>query len=1035
MLHKEVLPVSFTHLQVKSSYSLLSSLNSISALVSSAQNNRFTSLALTDQNVMYGSIPFYNACKKNDIKPIIGLEASVEYSNEISPLLIYAKNNNGYKNILEISSEIKTNNNESISLELLSKYMDGTLLIIPSKKSFIDKLLKINEIGNTIEFINSIKLINNDIYLGISVYNQGDKLIYSDLYSVANRCAIKTVFINDTLYINKEDGKFLEYAQAIKNSEKITYTNKSEIESSNYFKSEAEIKMLDPKLEAFNNVSEVVDKCNVNLEFGEFLVPKFPLENGIDSKTYLQTLCFKGLKKRYGNNLRQIHIDRLKYELKIIIDMNFQDYFLIVYDFIKYAKHNDILVGPGRGSAASSIVSYCLGITGIDPIEYNLYFERFLNPERITMPDIDIDFPDDRRDEVIEYVADKYGKDKTAHIVTFGTLSAKQVIRDVGRVMDIPLKLIDQVSKSIPNQLNIKLIDAYKNEKKFRDIINNSNELRRLFEISCALEGLPRHTSLHAAGIILSDIKLSTITGIQYGTDSLYSTQLTMKYLEEMGLLKIDFLGLRNLSIIKNIIRLIEKEIHHKIDLSKIPLDDEATLEIFRTANTNGVFQFESSGMRNVLVKLRPQSFEDIVAANALFRPGPMENIDEFVKRKHGEIKVTYIHKDLEEILNNTYGIIVYQEQILKIVQIIGGYTLGEADVLRRAVGKKNAEVLNAERVTFVKKSIANGYQESVANEIYDLIVKFSNYGFVRSHSVAYSLVGYQLAYLKANYRIYFMSSLLSGVVSSTSKIYDYIRECRKYNIQVLLPSVNKSIDIFSVESLSIRYSLLAIKNIGYAVYRKIELERQNGLFKDFFDFVIRMNKQSMGKNIIETLIDAGALDEFDETRSTFHNNLENVIKYAELVGSDDDVQLSLDASFIDKPIMKRIVEFNNDELVRREKDALGLYLNGHPLEKYRDKYQQAVFIKNFPHYDGKRIKTLIIIDKIKRIKTKKNDDMAFIDGVDEESNGQFTLFPKQYQMYPVEVGEIYIVFGKVEKRLSSYQFVIESMKKIGIML
>jgi len=699
--------------------------------------------------------------------------------------------------------------------------------------------------------------------------------------------------------------------------------------------------------------------------------------------------------------------------------MGFVDYFLIVYDYVLYAKKNNILVGPGRGSAAGSLVSYAIGITNIDPLKYNLLFERFLNPHRITMPDIDIDFEYNKRNLVISYVREKYGEFNVAPIITFGTLAAKQVIRDVGRSMDIDITLIDKLTSHIDAKSNLK--DNLHN-KSVQKYINNYPELKMLYQISLKLEGLKRHISTHAAGVVISSVNLDEVIPICKNNEFIM-TGVTMEYLENLGLLKMDFLALRNLTIIANVLDLIKENKNIKIDLNQISLNDTKVYQLFAKADTEGIFQYESSGMKNLLRKLKPTTFSDLVASVALFRPGPMNNIDSFVNRKLGREKITYLHPDLEPILKETYGIIVYQEQVMQILVKIGGYSYAEADNIRRAMSKKKEEIMREDKLHFIDQAVKLGYFKNIAEEIYNLILKFANYGFNKAHSVSYALIGYQMAYLKANYPLYFITNLLNMSIGSEIKTKEYIMEAKKKNIQILKPNINLSGNSYIIKENSLMLPLSSIKNLGTNATLAIVLERnQKGQFKDYLDFITRVYGKSVNKKTLVSLIEAGVLDIFKLTKKTMIDNLDIAINYASLVND-------LDEAFCLPPTLLIKDEYSEEELRNMELASYGFYVTNHPVSRYNDK--SLVKLENIKNYFDKYIKCVLLIDKIKIIKTKKGDNMAFLTASDESDSIDLVVFPQLFMtLNNLKVGDIIFIQGKVTKRFDNYQINVEFLNK-----
>ena len=973
-------------LYVKTNYSLLSSLIKIDDYIDYAKKHNLTSLCITDNN-MFATMEFYKKCKSNNIKPIIGLEVS--YNNNI--ILLYAKNYTGYKSLIKLTTISSSRN---IVLDDLKTNNKEVIAIIPFKYMDIYK-----ELENVYE----------DIYLGYSnKQEEKEALLFTK----------NIVFLRENLYIEENEKEYLKYLYMIRDGK--TISDEVEYDIDNHFLNVADVYEYTSNENLFT-ASRIADMCCLEFPSSELLLPIYNETNGLSSFEYLKELASFGLNKRLDGKVRESYINRLNYELDIIDKMGFSNYFLVVYDFIKYAKKNKILVGPGRGSGAGSLVCYTLGITDIDPLKYDLLFERFLNPERVTMPDIDTDFPDVYRDQVIDYVKEKYGKKRVSGIVTFGTLGAKQALRDVGRVLNIEGYQIDMINKRIPAFTKQKLEDFYKTDKEFKKIIDSDTRLTTLYKIAKHLEGYPRHTSSHAAGIIMSQVDLDEVIPLTM-SDDMYLSGYTMEYLEELGLLKMDFLGLTTLTTIMNIISDIKICEGVDVDFNKIPLDDNNVLDIFKEAKTVGIFQFESSGMKNFLKKLKPSTFEDIFAAIALFRPGPASNIDTYINRKHGKEKVEYLDSSLEGILKNTYGIIIYQEQIMQIAATLAGYTLGEADILRRAMSKKKKDILVREEEKFITRSVENGYSKEVAKKIYDMILEFANYGFNRSHSVAYSMVAYKMAYLKYYYPKYFYANLLSSVIGNESKEKDYINEARSMGIKILKPSINKSEIKYVVKDNDIYFPLSGIKNIGSVTAKEI-INNKDGEYKDIYDFLVKNN--NIGKKSLETLILSGCFDEFNITRKTLMYNLDELMNYKELVST-------LDKEYVLLPDIKKEEEYSNDELVMLEKDLFGLYLSNHPTTLYKAKYDKIDSLEKIDTLFDKNIKVVILVEKIKKVTTKNGDIMAFIDGSDEYNKVDFTLFPKLYKDNSnIKVGDILLIEGKVEKRYNEYQVVINKIEKL----
>ena len=975
----------YVPLYVKTHNSLLESMIKVEDLIKRAKELKFNSLTITD-NSMYGVMDFYNSCLKNNIKPIIGLEINVIGKK----VILYAMNELGYNN-LNIISTIASE--RDLEIYDLKQYNIGLLAIIPF---------------SSIDLYDELVSIYHNIYKGYQSLMERDSLDGNNL-----------VYMQETIYLDMNDADYINYLYAIKYG--TTIDNMNVGKSDNYLKSFDEVEKRYP-YDLINNY-KINELCNINIEHHKDLLPIYPCPNNMDSYTYLKELCKEGLRKLFGNTVSKVYAERLKYELDTINKMGFCNYFLIVWDYVKFAKENNILVGPGRGSAAGSLVSYCLNITSIDPVKYDLLFERFLNPERITMPDIDIDFEDTKRDLVIEYCINKYGLKKVAGIITFGTLATKQVIRDLGRVCKIDPKVIDHLSHMIDSNLN--LLENYEQNQKLKDYIAIDNELKKLYKIALKFEGLNRHTSIHASGIVMANNELTNYVPLVLNRENFYITAYSMEYLESLGLLKMDFLGLRNLSLISDVISEINKDKNINLTFDNIAENDSKALKIFEDVNTLGIFQFESQGMMSFLRKFRPNNYEEISAAVALFRPGPKDNIDTYIKRKRGKDTIEYYHQDLKPILEPTYGVIIYQEQIMQIASKMAGYSLGEADVLRRAMGKKDESILIGEKDKFISRSISLGYDKKVSEQIFNLIYKFANYGFNRAHSFVYAMVAYKMAYLKANYPAYFMKSLLSMVIGSESKTKEYIYECKLNNISILKPDINLSYDVYNIEEFGIRYPLTNIKNVGLSASKGILDERSKGKFKDIFDFVKRTYGKSINRKTIESLIDAGCFTSLGLNKKTLHHNLDLIINYAETFGDLDDLML--------KPELTIVSDYTKQELMQMELDIFGFYLSNHPTSEYKLRYEKTISLKDLDDYFDKVVDTIVYIDRVNEVTTKKQDTMLFISGSDESTTIDIVLFPDTYRKYnKINTGDIVLINGKVEKRFDKLQLVVNEITKIG---
>lgn len=970
----------------KSNYTLLSSLLKIDDIIKYAQDNKMTSIALTDTN-MFGTMEFIKKCEKNGIKPIIGIELILEDFH----VVLLAKDYQGYQSLIKLST---IQSERKVTVEDLNSFKTNVIAIIPFQ--YRESFLTLQE-------------IYEDLYLGYTTKKESQE---------ANILTKNIVFFRESLYLNKEDEDLLKYLYLIRDGK--TISDDTDYQTFNYELNISNIMNLSENAGLINS-KIIADQCNLVFPKAKNLLPIYDCE---DPKKYLFELCKVGLTKRMNGTIPNNYKERLVYELKVINEMGFPNYFLVVYDFIRFAKKNKILVGPGRGSAAGSLVAYSLGITDIDPIKYDLLFERFLNPERKTMPDIDTDFPDNKRDLVIDYVKEKYGEKRVSGIITFGTMAAKQVIRDVSRVLNIPLYKVDSLCKFIPAMSKEKLADIYEKNQAFKARIDGDMLLTDMFRIAKKIEGFPRHTSSHAAGIIMCQCDLDEVIPLTKASN-MYLTGYSMEYLEELGLLKMDFLVIKNLTLIDNIINDI-KEIHGvEIDFAKIPLDNPETLKIFETANTCGIFQFESTGMRSFLRKLRPNTFEDIFAAIALYRPGAAVNIDSYIRRKRGEEKIEYLDKSLEAITKNTYGILVYQEQIMQLANIYANYSLGEADILRRAMSKKKVDLLKAEEDKFIRKSMENNHPHDQAKKLFDLVLNFAGYGFNKSHSVVYSIIAYKMAYLKCHYKTIFFANLLTNVIGSESKTNEYIMEAKANNIEVEKPTINNSESRYIVKNNKIIYPISNIKSIGVVVTEQINKAKQAGPFTDIFDCFSRLYISGVGKKTLEVLINANVFNEFNYNRATLIYNLDSLFNYAELTKD-------IDPSLVMQPEIELQSEYENSYLLEKEKEVFGFYLSSHPTTMYKKDNPYCVPLNIVENYFNKKIDTLVLVEKIKVINTKKGDKMAFLTGSDETGSCEFTLFPKTFNNYQtLERGDIIKIRGNVEKRLNEIQIVVERIKNL----
>ena len=974
----------YTPLYIKTDNSLQSSLIKINDLIEYAKKNNIKSLTITDNN-MYGVMDFYKLCITNDIKPIIGLECV--YNDK--KIVLYAINYDGYKNLIKLCTLLSERQLEITDLE---KYSKDILCITPYE---------------SLSIYNDIKGFYKYIYVGYGKKEQLDGIKDKN-----------TIYMNETLYLEQNDKQYIKYIDAVREGVTIDLVSSKHLD--NYILKEEEFNS--KYKESIENNHYITELCNLEIPFNQKLMPKYTNEEGVDSYSYLKKMCIEGLKKRFGNTVRQVYKDRLKYELEVINKMGFCDYFLIVSDYVKYAKENNIIVGTGRGSAVGSLVSYCLMITDVDPIKYDLLFERFLNPERVSMPDIDIDFEHEKREEVINYCINKYGSKKVVPIITFGTLGAKQALRDVAKVMDIELGLVDSLCKLIDSRKNLK--DNYNENIKIKDLLDRKEELKKCFQIATKFEGLKRHTSIHAAGVVMSNIDLDEVIPLDKSHD-FYVSGYDMTYLEEIGLLKMDFLAIKYLTTIHNIIDSINKDYNLNIKFDEIPLNDQKAIDIFTKADTIGIFQFESDGMINFLRKLKVNSMDDIFAAIALFRPGPMQNIPTYINRKNGKERIDYIHPSLEPILNSTYGIMIYQEQIMQIARTMADYTLGEADILRKAMSKKKKDILLKEKETFKERAIKKGYDEKLVDRVYELMLKFAEYGFNKSHSIGYSIVAYKMAYLKAYFPKNFITYLLSMEINDSVKTKQYIYEAKKSNINILSPDINLSNKKYVIEESGIRYPLANIKNVGINATEFIIKERENGIYTDIYDFIRRCYGKTVTSKTLESLIYAGVFDTFGYNKKTLITNLDLIINYGELIKD-------LDRSFALEPEIVKCEEYDSKELMNQELNIFGFYLTNNPVTNLKIKYNNIVNLNEIDLYFDKVINIIVYVDKVKEVNTSKGDRMCFISGSDELSSADIVLFPKTYEKYnDIQIGDIILIKGKVEKRFDKHQIVVSGIERL----
>ena len=975
----------FINLNVKSEYSMLASTIKIDNLVDYATTRNLDTLSIVEDGSMHSAVKFFTACSKASIRPVIGMSLIVTANKASSLWTLFARNQTGYRVLLKLASDY------------------AILGEVPAQNI-------LDHIGNLLVCIDASgighirDLLNPNFYIGVSsvrMLEQAKGL--KDL-------GLPFVYLPQVRTLDEDEGQVLQVLKAIKDNVNIS---KIEIHDDAHFLSPRAARILaetDVFLqEAMSNTTKIADACDVTIDLGRNLLPKFPVPTGDSSVDYLEALCVKGLKRRYGSELSLVHSQRLNTELSVIGKMGFSDYFLIVWDFIKYAKANGIMVGPGRGSAAGSLVSYVLGITGVDPIKYELLFERFLNPERISLPDIDIDFQDDRRDEVISYVQQKYGEFAVCHIATFGTFGTRASWRDTARVHGLETPQINALSKFLSSRARLEENSAQ--NPLLQNYLETHPSQKMIFNKATKLEGIPRHLSTHAAGIIISPVDLRNFTALTKGSTPVYLSQYEAGDLEAIGLLKMDFLGLRNLTMIQEISRSIRAEIDPNFNIGQIPYDDPATFDLIAKANTTGIFQLESDGMKAALRQVLPSNIEDIISVLALFRPGPMANIPMFSARKHGQEEIIYDHPSLLPILKNTYGVIVYQEQIMQIASLVAGYSLGEADILRRAISKKEAALMQAEGVKFVRQAKERGYSQKVAQKIFDLILRFADYGFNRAHAASYAMISYQMAYLKANFPQYFMTSVLITQMGNPKETAKAIKEARGLGIEVIPPSINESGKGYVTSTGQVRLGFLSIKQVGVEAAKKLVAEREKGKFTDFYDFVIRTH-EVLGGKVISSLIDIGACAEFGYSAQTLHQNVKRITEHAQygpIAGTEFVMEEAVDA-----------IERSQLELMEIEQELLGFYLQTHPLQLFEQQISEQGWIipSDVVATTSQRIACIGFVSRIKEIKDKNGKAMAFLELTDESEQIDLTIFAREYKLeYRNLINRVVVVSGVVNVR------------------
>ncbi|QYE98229.1 DNA polymerase III subunit alpha [Paraclostridium sordellii] len=1059
----------FVHLHVHTEYSLLDGFSRVKNLVARAKELNMSAVAITDHGCMFGAIDFFKVAKAEGIKPIIGCEVYTaprsmrdkdpNYDKSQGHLILLAKDMQGYQNLIKLVSEAYVQGfyyKPRVDIDEISKYSEGIIALSACLAGDVSQAL----MNRNYEKAKSIALKYKDIfgednyYIEIQDHNLPEqKEVNSELIKLSKEIGVGLVATNDVHYVRKEDSKIHDILMCIQMGKTVNDPARMRFGSDEfYLKSRQEMESVFPDVqEALDNTVKIAQRCNVEFDFNTIHLPKYDVPSGYTPNEYLRMLCFKGLKERYENPSKEI-LDRLEYELGVIEKMGYVEYFLITWDFINFARENSIMVGPGRGSAAGSIVSYTLYITDIDPIKYSLLFERFLNPERISMPDIDIDFCYERREEVIDYVKRKYGDDHVAQIITFGTMGAKAAIRDVGRVLDVSYNKVDNIAKEIPFALGMTIDKALDTNPNLKKLYEEDGETKEIIDVSRKIEGMLRHASTHAAGVVISKKPIDEYVPLYKHQDAI-TTQFTMTTLEELGLLKMDFLGLRTLTVIRDALDLIEKNHNVKINFSTMEYDDPKVYELLTSGNTLGVFQLESAGMRSFMKQLKPDNFEDIVAGISLYRPGPMDSIPNYINNKNNPEHVEYLHEKLKPIMEVTYGCLVYQEQVMQVVRDLGGYSYGRSDLVRRAMGKKKMDVMEKERQYFIhgkfddngeleiEGCVRNGVPEDIGNKIFDDMIDFAKYAFNKSHAAAYGVLAYETAYLKAHYPVEFMAALITSVMGNTDKVVEYIRECNNLKIDVLKPDINKSFTKFSVEHNSIRFGLAAVKNVGVNVLNNIIAEREaGGEFKDFNEFCKRLDSKDSNKRIIESLIKCGAFDEMGDNRASLllgyekllesismdrKKNLAGQVSLFDGFGMDESMSNDIQNMYT----LPKVNELEEKERLYLEKEVLGMYVSGHPLSQYKEELKKNTTINNADLNDLKDdyvsylnlnekevVMGGIIVNKTIRT-TKRNDLMAIIELEDLYGVIEVIVFPQVLQKYNTIIQEDKIIY--VEGRLS----------------
>ncbi len=1054
----------FVHLHCHSEYSLLDGAARIRKMIDRAVKLGMPALAVTDHGTMFGIIDFYRIAREAGIKPILGCEVYVAPRSRFQRepkkddfqhhLVLLAENNTGYRNLMRLVSSGFLEGfyyKPRIDRELLEECREGIIALSACLAGEIPNMILKGQLEKAYEAARYYRdLFGKDNFF-LELHDHGipdQKIVNKALLEIAHKEGIPMVAANDVHYLSKEDAEVHDVLLCIQTGKTVNDTERMKFESDQfYFKTAEEMTgLFSDYPEALSNSLHIAERCNVEKDFSKRYLPEFHMSENTDPNSYLKELCYEGMRERYKDLAPEME-KRLEYELQVIRQMDYAHYFLIVWDLIEYAKREKVIVGPGRGSAAGSLVAYSLGITNIDPLKYSLLFERFLNPERISMPDIDIDFCDDKRDKILNYVCEKYGQERVAQIITFGTMAARAAVRDVGRALAIPYADVDRIAKLIPNEPKMTIKKALEQSKELQSLYKEIH-YGQLLDMSMAVEGMPRHASTHAAGVVIAEEPLINFVPLYKTTDNTIVTQFPMGTLEDLGLLKMDFLGLKTLSIIGEALENIEKRHETTIDIDRVPLEDSKTFEMLSRGETTGIFQLESTGMRSVLRELMPNKFEDIIAVVALYRPGPMEQIPVFVQSKHGKRQIKYAHPVLEPILNETYGVIVYQEQIMEIAARMAGFTLGQADLLRRAIGKKKMEILDEQQQLFINGCMENGYSKDLASEIYDLILKFASYGFNKSHAAAYAMIAYQTAYLKTNYPVEYMGALMTVYYSNSDKVALYIADCKRMGIELLPPDINESETHFTpIGENRIRFGLAAVKNVGLGAIESIVRARREKPFISMRDFASRVDMRSCNRKVLESLIKCGAFDSLGGHRAQYLSILEDIIAQGHSVQRErEQGQISM-FSLMEDSVQEELLTdnltdiepFTDKERLSLEKEMLGLYISGHPLEPYR------LILENMPNLtpcaelsgagDNHHVKVGGILVAVRNFYTKKNKQMAFVKLEDLTGSVELVIFPDLFENHNDYLKEdnLLLVEGRTDlKEEEDVKILAESIKPLN---